>query len=144
MASTRAVIGRDAGSRTAAYRMKEWIAARRALRVRALFCRTVSRWSRKSKITGASRSAEAQRARRFAEALLEVAEEQLEGVPVALHRSGAGASLVDQAAQEEVLDQLVEPDLGRSHGAPAGRRPANASKRWATMLISSGTAERYQ
>src|SRR6202022_4725974 len=81
---------------------------------------------------------------RFAEALIDVAEEQLERVPVTLHGSGAGAPLVDQSAQEEVLHQLIEADLGRSHGAPVSIGPLKVSKRSATMFINSGTAERYQ
>jgi hypothetical protein len=81
---------------------------------------------------------------RLAWALLEVAEEQLERVPVALHGPGTGAALVDQAAQEEVLEKLVESDLGRPHDAPLGGCELKASKRPATMSISPGTAERYQ
>ncbi len=80
--------------------------------------------------------------RRFAAALLEVSEQQLESVPVAFDRPGAHAALVDETAHEEVLDELIEPDLGRSHGAPSGR--AKVSKRSATTFMSSGTAERYQ
>ena len=52
-------------------------------------------------------------------------------------------ALGDQSAQEEVLHQLREPDLRRSHGVLAGSWPAKCSNRSATMLISSGTADRY-
>lgn len=81
---------------------------------------------------------------RLAWALLEVAEEQLERVPVALHGPGAGAALADQAAQEEVLYQLVKADLGRPHDAPVAGSALKAWKRPATMSISSGTADGYQ
>ena len=77
-------------------------------------------------------------------ALLGEAQQQLERVAVGLDGAGAGAALGDQAPQEEVLHQLREPDLRRSHGAPAGSWSAKCSNRWATMLISSGTADRYQ
>ena len=79
---------------------------------------------------------------RFAEALFDVSEQQLERVPVAFDGSGAGAALVDETANEEVLDKLIESDLRRSHSAPVG--PLKASKRSATTFISSGTADRYQ
>ncbi len=45
------------GWRSAANRNSEWIAASRALRVRALLPRSCSRWSRNAAISGASRSA---------------------------------------------------------------------------------------
>ena len=85
-----------------------------------------------------------QGSRWLAGALFEVAEQQLERVAVALDGACAGAALRDQTPEEEVLHELVEADPRRSHGAPAGSRPAKASNRSATMLISSGTADRYQ
>ena len=72
------------------------------------------------------------------------AEQQFERVAVGLDGAGAGAALGDQAPQEEVLEELREPDLRWSHGAPAGLCEAKGSNRAATMLISSGTADRYQ
>lgn len=57
MASTRAMRAACSGWRRAANRNSEWIAARRAFRVRTLFPRSCSRWSRKAAISGASSSA---------------------------------------------------------------------------------------
>ena len=80
----------------------------------------------------------------FAGALFDEAEKQLERVAVAFDGAGAGAALLHQAPQEEVLHQLGEADLRRSHDTPADGRSVKASKRLATMPISSGTADRYQ
>ena len=81
---------------------------------------------------------------RFAGALLEEAEQQLERVAIAFHGACAGTTLGDQTPQEEVLHELGEPDLRGPHDTPCGEWPTKASKRVATMSISSGTAERYQ
>ena len=59
---------------------------------------------------------ERQRAGAFAGALLGEAEEQLERVTVALDGAGADASLLDQAPQEEVLQQGGEPSAGSVGG----------------------------
>ena len=80
----------------------------------------------------------------FTAALLGEAQQQLERVAVGLDGAGAGAALGDQAAQEEVLHQLREPDLRRSHDGPAGSWSVKCANRWAMMLSSSGTADRYQ
>jgi hypothetical protein len=55
----------------------------------------------------------------LAGAFLDEREEQLERIAVAFDGAGAGAALVDQAAEEEVLHQLREADLWRSHETPA-------------------------
>jgi hypothetical protein len=80
----------------------------------------------------------------LAGAVLDEAEQQLERVAVGLDGAGAGPALSDQAPQEEVLHELAEPDLWCSHDTPAGGCSVKASKRSLMMLISSGTAERYQ
>jgi hypothetical protein len=56
MAGTRAMSAACSGCRSAANRNNEWIAASRALRLRALLPRACSRWSRNAPISGASRS----------------------------------------------------------------------------------------
>src|SRR5664279_996238 len=77
-------------------------------------------------------------------ALLEETEEQSERVAVAFHGAVAGAALLHQTPQKVILHQLGESDLLRCHDASSGWCAANASKRSATMLISSGTTDRYQ
>ena len=65
-------------------------------------------------------------------------------ITVAFHSAGAETALLDLTKQEEILDELGESDLGRSHDTPACWECAKSTKRSATMLISSGTADRYQ
>jgi hypothetical protein len=143
LASTREVIGSDAGSRKGRVahervdRGKAGVAGASAVVPGDLEMVEEVQDQRGVEVS------EAQRRGRFAEALFDVAEEQLEGVPVALDGPGAGAALVDQATQEEVLDELIEATLGRSHGAPVGGWPVKTSNRSATTSINSGTADRY-
>ena len=76
--------------------------------------------------------------------LLDESEQQAEGVTVAFDGTGAGTALGDQAAQEEVLHELREQGLRGAHHAPAGSSRVKVSNRPAMMVISSGTADRYQ
>jgi hypothetical protein len=87
---------------------------------------------------------EDQRRGRPSGALLEVTQQELEGVPVAGDGLGARVPLGDQALVEEVLQERGEGDLRRPHEASSGARRANCSKRCAVMAMSSGTAEKYQ
>src|SRR2546425_7887768 len=77
-------------------------------------------------------------------ALSGVAEQQLEGVPVAGDRVRAGAALGDQAPLEEVLEQRREAVGLCRHDPPPSSVQAKRSKRSAAMAMSSGTPVRYQ
>ena len=123
--------------------MNEWIAASRAFRVRALLPRTVSRWSRKSSTSGASKSA-SWSAEGGLPARSPAKPSSSSNASPGLDGAGAGAALGGQAPQEEVLHELAEPDLRRSHDTPAGGCAAKPSNRPAMMLSSSGTADMYQ
>lgn len=87
---------------------------------------------------------ERQRRGRPSGSLLDVAEQQLEGVAVARDRVRAGATFCDETALKEVLQKRWESDLGRHHDGRSCSCRANRSKRSELMAISSGTAERYQ
>jgi hypothetical protein len=76
--------------------------------------------------------------------LLCVAQQQLEGVPVAGDRVRAHAALGNQAALEKLLQQRGKIDVGSAHGARSCDCSARRSKRCEAIARSSGTPVRYQ
>ena len=98
MARTRWTAGKQVGSRAAANFRNGAGPPGAAFRVRTQLPRTCSRWSRKARIAGASRSADAEGRRGPAPALGEEVQQQAERIPVRCHRPGAGVLLGDRAA----------------------------------------------
>src|SRR6266571_565249 len=106
----------------------EWIAASRALRVRAVLPRTASRCSRNAVTIGASRSARLSALGCFPGAAGGEAEQQPERVPVGGDRAGAGLPLADQPAGEELLQDWCEVTHRRPPCGRAGRRLAASAR----------------
>jgi HAMP domain-containing protein len=60
---------------------------------------------------------------------LGIAKQQLERVPVARDRMGAGATFCDEMPLEEVLKECRKGDLARHHDAPSGSEVAKRANR---------------
>jgi hypothetical protein len=106
--------------------MNERIAASLALRVRALFASLGFQVVEEVEHERGVQVGERQAGGVLAGASFGEREEQLERVAVALDGVGAHASLLDQAPQEEVLQQGGERDRRRSHRAPPESCSPNA------------------
>ena len=103
-----------AGSSKATYWKKEWMAPRRAFRVRALFLRTLSRWSRKRPIKGASRSSTRSLEGDFAESFFGKMQKQAEAIAISRDRMRARLPLAEQAIGKEGLKKRGK--VGGDHG----------------------------
>jgi len=136
-ASTRPIDPACSGWRSAAKRNNERTADRRALRVRALLCRSISRWVEEPARSGRRRDL---RCPTFAGALpVSLCTNSSRRQKVSLISSdgvGAGTTLVGQALGKKAWSVGAEG----SHG----RLVVAASRRAAARARSSGAADKYQ
>lgn len=136
MASTRWIRAAFSGWRSEANAYSEWIAASRALRVRALLPRSCRRWSRNADQRRVQ-VCQIQCGGLLGQPLVSEREQQAHRVAVGGYGVRAGMELPSQPFGEERLQGRCE----RAHHSTTD--PMRGS-RSATRCISSGVADRYQ
>ena len=113
------------------------MAVRRRFLVRALLCRSLSRWSRKARDRLDIESGPVELGGRGAGPVLDEHEEQLEGVAIGGDGAGAGIALFGETVGEEALERGGDRVIARS---PLGRARGDRRRGRAAPALPTGTS----